>query len=214
MKPEPLVPADCDLRDLPSMLLDIRRLLTSETWLLGTADEKVAAVTLWCESWHQFPASSLPTDDQVLARLSRAGRIWPRLRDRVLRGWIECSDGRLYHPVVAEKALLAWGNRADLQRRTRDAGKARWAGRKSRPTIAPAGDPIDHPLWPTLKGCPGMDGDTFRTWFDRAALDISGQHPVLVCPSPFAADHVREQWGPYLRARLGLSLEITGKARA
>jgi len=36
-RPAPLVPAEVDLRDFAFMPLDVRRLLTSETWVLGTA---------------------------------------------------------------------------------------------------------------------------------------------------------------------------------
>lgn len=105
--PDPLVPADVDLRDFAGMWLDTDRLLRSETWRLGTSDEKAAAMTLWLESWHEIPAASLPSNDRLLAKLSGAER-WAKSKAHALRGWIECSDGRLYHPVVAEKALEAW----------------------------------------------------------------------------------------------------------
>ena len=105
--PAPLVPAEVDLRDFAGMWLDTERLLRSDTWLLGTSDEKAAAMTLWCESWHQVPAASLPANDRALAKLSQAER-WAKSKQHVLRSWVRCSDGRLYHPVVAEKALEAW----------------------------------------------------------------------------------------------------------
>nr|WP_244976793.1 DUF1376 domain-containing protein [Achromobacter piechaudii] len=69
------------------------------------------AVLLWCASWHQVPAASLPDDNYVLAQLAGFGRVtkeWMRHRDGALRGWVKCADGRLYHPVVAEKAVKAW----------------------------------------------------------------------------------------------------------
>lgn len=104
----PLVPEDCDLRDFQFIPIDVQRLLKSETWVLGTGEEKAAAMTLWLESWHQVPAASLPNDERMLAHLSMTGSRWRRVREHVLRGWVEASDGRLYHPVVAEKALEAW----------------------------------------------------------------------------------------------------------
>ena len=64
-------------------------------------------MTLWLESWQQVPAGSLPDSDRMLARLSQCDR-WPKARAHSLRGWVPCSDGRLYHPVVCEKALEAW----------------------------------------------------------------------------------------------------------
>jgi hypothetical protein len=105
--PPPLVPAEVDLRDFQGMWLDTDRLLRSDTWVLGTGDEKASAMTLWLESWHQVPAASLPSNDRILAKLSQAEK-WAKSKEHALRGWIACSDGRLYHPVVAEKALEAW----------------------------------------------------------------------------------------------------------
>ena len=106
--PAPLTPADCDLRDFQFMPVDVHRLLTSETWILGTGEERAAAMTLWLASWHQVPAGSIPKDDRMLAHLSQSGPKWKKLKSHTLRGWIEAADGRLYHPVVAEKALEAW----------------------------------------------------------------------------------------------------------
>lgn len=103
----PLTPPDCDLRDFPFMQLEIKRLLGSETWILGTGDERAAAIALWLESWHQVPAASLPDNDRMLAHLSQS-KAWKRVKEHALRGWVKCSDERLYHPVVAEKSLEAW----------------------------------------------------------------------------------------------------------
>ena len=105
--PDPLVPAEVDLRDFLGMWVDTDRLLRSDTWILGNSDEKAAAFTLWCEAWHQVPAASLPNNDRVLKKLSQAEK-WEKSRAHVLRNWVQCSDGRIYHPVVAEKALEAW----------------------------------------------------------------------------------------------------------
>ena len=110
--PEPLTPPDCDLRGLQFMSLDVQRLRDSDLALLSSGDGFKAAVLLWCASWHQIPAASLPKDEGVLRRLSGLEpRPWRAVRDTALRGWIECSDGRLYHPVVAEKAAEAWRQR-------------------------------------------------------------------------------------------------------
>jgi hypothetical protein len=123
--PEPLTPPDCDLRNFPWMELDINRLLTSETWILGTAEECKACVTLWCEAWRQIPAASLPDDDRMLAHLSRAGAGWKKIKEGVMRSWIKCSDGRLYHPVVAEKAVEAWEKKLAQRNRTEAARLAK-----------------------------------------------------------------------------------------
>jgi hypothetical protein len=139
----PLTTPECDLRDYPWMPVDCARLLTSETWILGTADQKVAAFTLWAKSWHQVPAGSLPDNDRVLAALSEAGAKWAKVREHALRGWVKCSDGRLYHPVVAEKAVEAWRLKLAQRARTEAARAAKSAKRGGptddpKPTVAPS----------------------------------------------------------------------------
>jgi hypothetical protein len=111
----PLVPADVNLRGLPWMRLDTTRLLDSDLFALSTGDEFKAAVALWCKSWTQLPAASLPTDDRVLAHLSGAGPRWKKVKAMALRGWIEADDGRLYHPIVAEQAIAAWEERQEFR---------------------------------------------------------------------------------------------------
>ena len=111
--PAPLTPADCDLRGFAFMPMDTIRLLDSDLFALSTGDEFKAALALWCKSWAQIPAGSLPTDDRILAHLSGTGSGWRKLKEMALRNWIECADGRLYHPVVAEKALEAWDRREE-----------------------------------------------------------------------------------------------------
>lgn len=115
--PEPLTPPECDCRGLPFMPLDTVRLMDSDLFALSTGDEFKAAVALWCKAWTQLPAGSIPDDDRVLAVLSGAGARWRKVRDMALRGWVKCSDGRLYHPVVCEKALGAWGHRQSQRAR-------------------------------------------------------------------------------------------------
>lgn len=122
---EPLVPADVDLRDFAFMPVDVQRLLTSETWILGSGDERAAAMTLWLVSWHQVPAASLPDNDKMLSHLSQS-KNWARIKKHALRGWVLAADGRYYHPVVAEKALEAWLEKL-AQRLSGGAGNAkRW----------------------------------------------------------------------------------------
>ncbi|OIR06013.1 hypothetical protein GALL_118100 [mine drainage metagenome] len=109
--PRPLTPKDCELRDFPFMALDVDRLRNSDFASHASGDEFRAAILLWCASWHQIPAASLPDDDVVLAKLAGYGFVvneWMKLKTGALRGFIKCSDGRLYHPVVAEKANEAW----------------------------------------------------------------------------------------------------------
>jgi Protein of unknown function (DUF1376) len=122
---EPLTPPDCDLRGLGFMPLDVGRLRDSDLALVSSGEEFKAAVLLWCASWHQVPAASLPDDDRALCRLAGVEpKVWQRVRDGALRGWIQCDDGRLYHPVVAEKALDAC-QRRQVHRRRRDVDRQR-----------------------------------------------------------------------------------------
>jgi hypothetical protein len=125
---DPLVPPEVDLRNFTYMPLDVVRLRDSD--IAGVEDGEVfrAAVLAWCAAWHQVPAASLPDDDAVLARLTGYGRdlaTWKRVREAgALRGFVRCSDGRLYHPVVAEKALEAWDKKGRQAERTRRATEA------------------------------------------------------------------------------------------
>lgn len=126
----PLTPADCDLRDFAFMPLDATRLLDSDLFALSTGDEFKAALALWCKAWLQIPAASLPNDDRVLAHLSGAGSKWKKVKEMALRGFVLCDDGRLYHPVVAEKANDAWAKKQSYRDRSKKGNAKRWGSQK------------------------------------------------------------------------------------
>jgi hypothetical protein len=135
--PSPLTPPECDCRGLPFMPLDVQRLLDSDLFALSTGDEFKAAFSLWGKSWGQVPAASIPSDERILARFAGVSLgEWRALSDMALRGWLLCSDGRLYHPVVAEKAREAWAARL----RQRDRAAKRWGGRGPAPEQPAHGD--------------------------------------------------------------------------
>jgi hypothetical protein len=116
--PDPLTPADMDLRGLQFMPLDVNRLRDSGLAIEATADEFRAAILLWCASWNQIPAASLPDSDTSLANYAGYGRDvrgWKRVKKGAMRGFVLCSDGRFYHPVVAEKAAEAWTERLEYR---------------------------------------------------------------------------------------------------
>jgi hypothetical protein len=126
--PEPFTPRDLDLRDFAYMPLEVVRLRDSDTVVYSTGDEFRAAVLLWCAAWHQVPAASLPDDDRMLATLAGYGRdlaSWDQVKVGALRGFVTCSDGRLYHPVIAEKALESDSKRRSQRRRTAAATASR-----------------------------------------------------------------------------------------
>lgn len=128
--PEPLVPVDVDLRNFGYMPLDVLRLRDSDLAALATGDEFKAAVMLWCVAWHQVPAASLPDDDRLLARYSGAGSAWKKVKEAALRGFVKCSDGRLYHRTIAEKAIESWDSKVKQREKTRAATAAREAKRR------------------------------------------------------------------------------------
>jgi hypothetical protein len=107
--PEPLTPIDCDLRDFLRMPLEVGRLLTSTTWIEAAKAPRIghALMSMWCAAWHQVPAGSLENNEATLHRLSMCptDKEWRAVRPTLMRSWVLCSDGRLYHPVVCELAL-------------------------------------------------------------------------------------------------------------
>jgi Protein of unknown function (DUF1376) len=112
--PAPLVPPDIELRDFQFMPLDVVRLRDSRLASAVSGEEFRCAVLLWCAAWHQIPAASLPDDDVELSQLAGFGRAiseWKKVREGALYRWVKCSDGRLYHPVVAAKATEAWAEK-------------------------------------------------------------------------------------------------------
>jgi uncharacterized protein YdaU (DUF1376 family) len=126
--PAPLVPVEVDLRDFAFMPLEVSRLLRSRTWLKAKRQPEIGfyLVNLWAGAWHEVPAGSLPDDDDVLADLARCTATrWKKLRGEILAAWVRCADGRLYHPVVAEKARDAWAHKLAQRRRTQAARDAR-----------------------------------------------------------------------------------------
>ena len=135
--PDPLVPAEVDLRDFAFMPLDVVRVRDSDLAAEETPESCWAAVLLWCASWHQVPAGSIPDSDQWQAKQAgyvargRIDKAWEAVRDGALRNWIKCSDGRLYHPVVAEKALESWNAKLAQRARTKAATEAREARRRA-----------------------------------------------------------------------------------
>ncbi len=153
--PAPLVPPDVDLRDFAFMPLDVRRLRDSDLVSYESPEACFAAVLLWSSSWHQVPAGSIPNNDQWIAKqagYAARGRIdpaWNDVREGAMRGWILCSDDRLYHPVVAEKAIDAWETRtgfretssakAERQKRWRERCKDLSEQLRARGVTPPAG---------------------------------------------------------------------------
>jgi len=102
------------------MPLEIVRFRGSDI-LSEDAEVVLAAIMLWTAAWHETPAASLSDDDKVLARAAGYGRSvagWLAVKEGALRGFVKCSDGRLYHPVVARLANDAWKGKVEQRHRT------------------------------------------------------------------------------------------------
>lgn len=134
-RPAPMTPPDCDLRDFSFMPLDCERLGRSKQWLIARRRPEIGfyAINLWRRSWHEVPAGSLENDDDVLADAAMCSpERWPEVKADAMRGFVLCSDDRLYHPTVTEKALEAWRAKCAQRARTKAAREAKLA-KKSGP---------------------------------------------------------------------------------
>lgn len=127
--PPPLTPARSDLRDFGFMPLEVTRFRGSDLVAMAEPEAIVAAMMLWTAAWHETPAASLTNDDRLLAKAAGFGRSqgdWLRVKDEALRGFVECSDGRLYHPVVARLANDAWKSKVEQRWRAEVARRRKW----------------------------------------------------------------------------------------
>jgi hypothetical protein len=99
----------------------VARFLGSHFFALATLEERAVGMTLWLQSWHQIPAGSLPNNDDHLIYLAHcdAQTVWPRVKKMALHNWEECSDGRLYHPVIANEVSKAWALKLDHEEKRR-----------------------------------------------------------------------------------------------
>ncbi len=135
MKPAPLTPPDLDLRSFGYMPLEVVRLRDSDLVVLASGEEFRAAVLLWCAAWHQVPAGSVPKDERMLANLAGFGRDikgWRSVSETALRGFIECNDGRLYHPVIADIAITSGTKKRKQGNQTAAATEARRIAKEKR----------------------------------------------------------------------------------
>ena len=130
--PAPLVPPEVDLRDFAFTPLYRARLFGSAFHARATDAEWRAGLTLWLKSQDQHPSGSLPDDDIDLCRLAELGRdlrTWRKIKAGALRGWVKCSDGRLYHTVIAEIVTAQWKSKQAQRDRTEKARLARQSQR-------------------------------------------------------------------------------------
>lgn len=133
--PDPLVPAEADLRAYPTMPLDVRRLRDSRLADHPNPEVFRTSVLLWAAAWHQVPCGSLPNDERELAKLAGWGRspeLWASVRDEVMSAFVLCSDGRFYHDTLSEIVCESWSKRRAYVGRAKVANDAKSAGAKRR----------------------------------------------------------------------------------
>lgn len=149
-RPDPLIPSHIDLRDYPFMPAEGDRLRRSRAWsVIAKRDPRLGFYmwNLWWMSWHELPAGSLEDDDDVLCELAMCQdtETWLSVKEKVMHGWVLCSDGRWYHPVVCEKAEEAWERKNRQRQQTAAARSAREAKRRAdippKPPTAPPPPP-------------------------------------------------------------------------
>ena len=76
----------------------------------------------------------------MLADYGRDLKSWAKIRDRALHGFVLCSDGRLYHPMLCREAVKAFDFRlASDKRRAADRERLK-AWREARRKGEQAGD--------------------------------------------------------------------------
>ena len=236
--PEPLTPAEADLQAFGFMPLDVGRLRRSKTWLIAKRRPEIGfyAMNLWMESWHQLPAGSLEPDDDLLADMAMCPpERWAEVRDDVMRGWALCSDGRLYHPVVAEKVNEAWDMRRAHSERARARAARRWS--KNNSDISPdaqlipeekeglssppddTGKMHDACMMHTRCITPGMRQDKTRQEIEESVSSLrSDTGETATAASPLTesksaipdVDPMATLWGPALK----LTCRLTGKKEA
>jgi len=169
--PMPLLPSDVDLRDFGFMPLQVERLRRSKQWLIAKRRPEIGffSINLWMAAWHEVPCGSLEDDDDVLADAAMCSPDkWPSVKEDVLRGWFRCSDGRLYHPVVCEKAADAWSDKLHYRWR-KECDRIRKENERRRKRQEPE---LDYPAEPQRISA-GAKADNARTVETNTVSDQS-----------------------------------------
>jgi hypothetical protein len=135
--PDPLVPLEIDLSGFAYMPIMIMRLKQSRAWIICKRKPELAfyLLNIWTVAWHAHPAASLEDDAMALADQAQCSdETWERVKGDVMRGWIKCNNGRLYHHALAEIAIESWSKGNANRKRTlaaREAAKEAAAARRS-----------------------------------------------------------------------------------
>lgn len=127
--PAPIVDAEISLIGLPFMMVHVLRLKKSKAWLACKKKPALAyyLMNLWMAAWYEEPAASIEDDEDALADAAGCtDKQWREMKEILLRGWVKCSDGRLYHPFLCELAEEAWhGRRSEEKKKAKEREKKR-----------------------------------------------------------------------------------------
>lgn len=124
--PPPPYPADTRAKGW-RFELDYERIEQSDTWPLAAEIPMAqhALLMLWLVAWTQVPCGSLPNDEAVIRAKCRVpATTWAKCRGVLMRGWMQASDGRLYHATITARVLeMLDYRRKEAERRGRNRGK-------------------------------------------------------------------------------------------
>lgn len=114
--PAPLVGSEVDVSIFKLVELPLT-LLSGDSFAGLSAEAFRAQLHLVFASWQQQPAASIPTATATLTMLAGFGRDqagFEAVRGEILsRGWVECSDGRMYFQPLVEVVETAFDRRKD-----------------------------------------------------------------------------------------------------
>ncbi|HVY86227.1 MAG TPA: DUF1376 domain-containing protein [Caulobacterales bacterium] len=185
--PAPLTPADCDLRSFTFMPLEIERLQKSKQWLIAKRRPEIGfyAMNLWARSWREVPAASLEDDDEILIDAAMcAPERWAEVRADVMRGWVKCSDGRLYHRIVADIANEALDSKREKSTRGKKGAKARWGANADDENEPPTGCASNADAQPTHADAMPTDGNRQDSDNDSDTESVvAGSAPERAAPN-------------------------------
>lgn len=133
--------------------LDHERIRQSDTWALAAPEIRPWLLMLWMTAWEQTPCGSLPDDDELIAaRIGMPLDQFQAARARLLRGWWQADDGRLYHDTMTER-VLEMIERRDGERNRKAEYRARKQAElaaaqrqqaKNRPDTSPGSPDLSH----------------------------------------------------------------------
>lgn len=88
--------------------LDYERIDQSDTWSFAAEVPLAqhALLMMWLIAWKETPCGSLPSDESAIrAKCRIPPAAWAKMRDVLMRGWVTCDDGRMYHATITVRVL-------------------------------------------------------------------------------------------------------------